>query len=424
MRWLRAVAVLATVLSGLLLGGGVPAFAGGGTTIGPVQINPVGHRNLCWQATGNGAPILLETCDSASQAQQWSLTPDGVLMNGIGYCLEALPGQPHGTPLYIDFASQCGGSRGQVWRYDGSAGRLSSLGACAALGGPLSSGTQIVRSSCSRSPRWSIGYSAVILRPGTGSGPAGGTFDASVTVANAASAQTAYQVRVAFGLPRGWSATGFRALGDASGWRCDRRAATCTGTLPAGASGRIDISGRPPASAHPGRSYPLTARAVVAGTSQRTGTVRTTAAVKVLVHATAPASRGDGPSTGVVVLAAVVAVFLVGGGLLTGLTVRRRPAEITAYQGRRRRAGARLPGRRDGAVAHPPGQPHAKHDRGARPGARAEVDVGVAHRQIVSVHDNARPGHQRQRSALHVHVDDQRVSRDDRLGEVERHVGP
>jgi len=347
MHWLRTVAVLATVLSGLLLGGGVPAFAGGGTTIGPVQINPVGHRNLCWQATGNGAPILLETCDSALQAQQWSLTPDGVLMNGIGYCLEALPGQPHGTPLYIDFASQCGGSRGQVWRYNGMAGRLSSLGACAAPGGPLSSGTQIVRSSCSRSPRWSIGYSAVTLRrspgSGTGSGPAGGTFGASVTVANAASAQTAYGVSVAFGPPRGWSATAVQAAGAASGWRCDRRTLTCTGTLPAGATGRIGISGRPPASARPGHSYPLTARAAVTGTSQSPGPARTTTAVKVLIHAPAPAPHGSGPSTSVDLLAAVVAVFLVGGGLLVGLTVRRRPAETPDYQGRRRRVGARLP---------------------------------------------------------------------------------
>jgi hypothetical protein len=343
MRWLRAVAVLATVLSGLLLGGGVPAFAGGGTTIGPVQINPVGHRNLCWQATGNGAPILLETCDSALQAQQWSLTPDGVLMNGIGYCLEALPGQPHGTPLYIDFASQCGGSRGQVWRYNGMAGRLSSLGACAALGGSLSSGTQIVRSSCSRSPRWSIGYSAVTLRPGTGSGPAGETFGASVTVANAASAQTAFGVSVAFGLPRGWSATAVQAAGAAFGWRCDRHTMTCTGTLPAGATGRIGISGRPPASARPGHSYPLTARAAVTGTSQSPGPARTTTAVKVLIHAPAPAPHSSGPSTSVDILAAVVAVFLVGGGLLVGLTVRRRPTETPDYQGRRRRVGARLP---------------------------------------------------------------------------------
>jgi hypothetical protein len=331
---LRAVAVLATVISGLVLGGGVPAVAGGGTTIGPVQINPVGHPHLCWQATGNGAPILLETCDSAVQAQQWSLTPDGVMMNGIGYCLEALTGQPDGVPLYIDFAGQCGGDRGQVWQYDGSTGRLSSLGACAALGGPLSPGTEVVRSSCSRGPRWSIGYSAVTLRPGTGSGPVGGPFDASVTIANAASAQTAYEVTVAFGLPRGLSVAGLRPP---SGWRCDLRALTCTGTLDSGTSGRIFLSGRLPARARPGGSCLLTARARVTGTSQLSTTARPTASVTVSVHADMPASEGAPPSSSVLLLAVIVTVFLVGGGLLVGLTLRRRQVHVTEYEGRRRR---------------------------------------------------------------------------------------
>ena len=50
------------------------------------------------------------------------------MMNGIGYCLEAGAGQPDGVPLYIDFAGQCGGTLGQVWRYNGTTGHLSSLG--------------------------------------------------------------------------------------------------------------------------------------------------------------------------------------------------------------------------------------------------------------------------------------------------------
>jgi hypothetical protein len=419
--WLRAVAVLATVTSGLLLGGGVPALAGGGTTIGPVQINLVGHPHLCWQATGNGAPILLETCDSALQNQQWSLTPDGVMMNGIGYCLEALPGQPAGVPLYIDFANQCGGSRGQVWQYDGTTGRLSSRGACAALGGAASPGTEVVRRSCSRGPRWSVGYSAVTLRPGTGSGSVGGMFGASVTVANAASAQTAYGVTVAFGLLRGLAATGLRPP---SGWRCDLRALTCTGTLLAGASGQIGISGRLPADARSGRSDTLTARARVLGTSQLPGEAGKAVTVPVSVHPAAPVAGGAGPSTAVYLLAGIVALLLVGGGLLTGLTLRRRPVRTAYYEGRRRRVGARLPGRLDAAVAHTPGQPHPKNDRDGRPGIRVKVDVRVAHRQVVSVHDDARPGHQRQGPASHVHLDEQRVNRDDRLGEVERHVAP
>lgn len=62
-------------------------------------------------------------------------------MNGIGYCLEARSGQPAGVPLFIDFASQCGGSRGQVWRYTGTTGHLSSLGSCAGLAGRVSAGS-------------------------------------------------------------------------------------------------------------------------------------------------------------------------------------------------------------------------------------------------------------------------------------------
>ena len=52
--------------------------------------------------------------------------------------------------------------------------------------------------------RWSIGYSAVAVAPGPGGGqrgPDGGTFTASVTVADAASAQAAYGVAVTFSLP-------------------------------------------------------------------------------------------------------------------------------------------------------------------------------------------------------------------------------
>ena len=131
---MRTIGVLAAVIGGLLLGASAPAVASvsagtsvsagsSGTTIGPMQISPLGHPKLCWQATGNGAPVELETCQQDLQNQQWSLTPNGVLINGIGYCLEALPGKPHGTPLFVDFASQCGGSRGQVWTYNGSTWR-------------------------------------------------------------------------------------------------------------------------------------------------------------------------------------------------------------------------------------------------------------------------------------------------------------
>jgi hypothetical protein len=333
--WLAAVTVL-----GVLLVGATSASASSGTTIGPVQINPVGHPHLCWQATGNGAPILLETCDPAIEAQQWSLTPDGVLMNGIGYCLDARSGQPVGVPLFIDFAGQCAGSPGQVWQYSGSTGHLSSLGTCAGLGGRVSAGVSVVRRACPGGPRWSIGYSAVTVRPGSGSGAVGGAFDTSVTVANAATAQTAYEVTVEFGLPRGLDYTGVRATGGASAWRCDRPTLTCTGTLPAGASGRIYLSGSLPTDARPGRLYTLTARAVVAGTSQLPGTASKTVPATVAVRAAPPAPAGAGSSFGVPLLAVIVTVFLLGGGLLVGITLRRRPARAggtPAYRGHRRR---------------------------------------------------------------------------------------
>jgi hypothetical protein len=335
--------VLAMVISGLLLGGGVRASAGGGATIGPVQINPVGHPRLCWQATGDSAPILLEDCDPALKSQQWSLTPGGVMMNGIGYCLEAQSGQSDGVPLEIDFVGECGGASGQVWQYDGATGHLSSLGACAALGGPVSPGTEVVRSACASGPRWSIGYSAVTLKAGTGSGPAGGAFDASVAVANAPSAQTAYEATVAFGLPRGLVVTGVQAAGGVSAWRCDRLALTCTGTVLAGASGRIGLSGRLPADARSGGSYTLTARVAVRGTSQLHGTVRTSAPVTVSVRAAAPVTRGAGVPLAAVVLGAL----LVGGGLLVAFAVRRWSVTATDYQGRRRRPAHR-PLRRPG----------------------------------------------------------------------------
>jgi alkylation response protein AidB-like acyl-CoA dehydrogenase len=80
--------------------------------------------------------------------------------------------------------------------------------------------------------------------------------------------------------------------------------------------------------------------------------------------------------------------------------------------------------RPDVAVAHAAGQLHAENDRRAGLGLRADFDVGVAHRQRIGIHDDARLGHQDQGSAPHVHVDQQRVGHDDRLGEVKRHVAP
>jgi hypothetical protein len=308
--------------------------------IGPVQINALGHPGLCWQAGGNGSAVTLERCDAAVQGQQWSLTSDGVVMNGNGYCLEA----GTGLPLYIDFAGQCAGDAqagdaqgGQVWRY--RAGLLASAGtgACAVAGGPLWPGTEVVRRACSaRASQWSIGYSAVTVAPGSGSSAAGsgaaaGVFGVAATVANAASAQTAYGVTVAFVLPPHPAAAGLRLTGG-SRWSCGVRTLTCTGTLPAGASSRIAIAGRLPAGPRPGDSYTVRVKASVTGTSQRPGTTRTTASLTVAVHAAAPGTPGAPGALGaaaarspLLLVAAVAGVLLLAGALLIRITRRTRP---------------------------------------------------------------------------------------------------
>jgi hypothetical protein len=282
---------------------------------------------------------LLETCDHAVEAQQWSLTPDGVLRNGIGYCLEAGSGHA-GGPLYIDFVDECGGDAGQVWRYNSATGHLSSRSTCAGLSGPVSAGVSVVSRACPAGPHWSIGYSAVTVEPGSGSGAVGGAFDASVTVANAPSAQTAYKVSVKFGLLHGLYYTAVHATSGVSAWRCDPSTITCTGTLPAGATGRIVLSGRLPASAKPGR-YTLTTRAVVDGTSQRPGTPDQAVPVMVAVHAPPPAHVRPRHSFGPIILAVVAGLFLLGEALLIVFVRRRRPVRpgVTPdYEGHRRRA--------------------------------------------------------------------------------------
>jgi hypothetical protein len=158
-----------------------------------------------------------------------------------------------------------------------------------------------------------------------------------VTVANATSAQSAYGVTVAFGLPRSLAAAGLQPAGATSGFRCNVRTATCTGTLAAGSSGHIDISGRLPAGAAAGDSYALTARATVGDTSQRSSTARLTASVKVLVGAAAPAPATEGvilPLSMPLLILIVVILFL-GGGLLVGLAARRRSSRRPAHGERR-----------------------------------------------------------------------------------------
>jgi hypothetical protein len=329
----------------VMLAGGVPASAAGSRNIGPVQINPVGHPGLCWQASGSGQPILLERCDPTAEAQEWTLTGNGVMTNGIGYCLEAGVGEPDGTPLYIDFADQCYGQSGQVWQYSDQTGQLTSLGACASLSGPPAAGTEIARGACirtaSRGIRWSIGYSAVTLAAGgTTSARVGAAFRAPFTVANAALAQTAYGVTVSFSLPPRLSVAGLTGTGAAAGFVCDIRTMTCTGTLKPGASGRIVVSGRASAGAHGARV--VSAQVAVAGTSQLPGTAGTSATFTVSVHATPPARTTSGAPPGMLlyVLIAVALILLVV-VLLFGLT---RPGwRLIGYRGHRRQPAHRAP---------------------------------------------------------------------------------
>jgi hypothetical protein len=349
---------------------GARAASSGGTTIGPVQISALGHPGLCWQAGGNGSGVSLERCDRVLQGQQWSLTPDGVLMNGNGYCLEAVPG----SPLLVDFASQCAGTPSQRWH--SRSGRLVSpvtgsatgtsaagpaapagaapaeaapaeaaAGTCAVTTAPVVPGAEIVGAACPRphavsssrrpdaiSPRaasrWSIGYSAVSLTASRGQGSIGGMFGASVTVANAASAQAAYGVSVTFALPPGVAASSLHATPGSgspgpgpsgSGLHCDVSTLTCTGTVPAGASGRITLTGPVPAAVRPGDSYPVRARASVTGTIQRSRTAGTTASLSITVSPAASHPRSPLP-----LIAAGAALLLLAGLALLLITRRGR----------------------------------------------------------------------------------------------------
>jgi hypothetical protein len=350
---LMAAAFLAIAV---ILAGGVPASAAGGRTTGPMQINPVGYPGLCWQASGSGEPIVLERCDPTAETQKWTLTSNGVMTNGIGYCLEAGVGEPDGTPLYIDFADQCYGQSGQVWRYADRTGQLSSLGSCAALSGAPSAGAEIIRSACtataSRGVRWSIGYSAVtVAAGGTTRARAGTAFSAPVTVANAASAQTAYGVTVSFGLPPRLSVTGLVGDGAAAGFLCDVQTLTCTGTLRPGSSGRIVVSGRVSAGAH--GANVVSALVSVARTSQLPGTASTSASFTVSVHTTPPAPTTSGAPSGMLMYVLIaIALILLAMVLLFGLTRpgwrhignrgHRRPAAHRAQPARSTVASRRL----------------------------------------------------------------------------------
>lgn len=133
--------------------------------LGPVQIRAQARPDLCWQAAGNGSPVTLAHCGSAN-GQLWTLTSDGVLMNGNGYCLQADPSAAGG--LLIGFGGQCDGEAGQLWAYHRPAGQLVSVGTgagggagqCAGLGAALAPGAPVVSGTCAGGTRWSFGTAA------------------------------------------------------------------------------------------------------------------------------------------------------------------------------------------------------------------------------------------------------------------------
>jgi hypothetical protein len=146
--------LIGAVLGALAVVCSVPAVAAAQT--GPARISAQGRPDLCWQAAGNGSPVTLARCGSA-EGQQWTLTSNGVLMNGNGYCLQA------GAPLLVGFDGQCDGGPGQLWSYRGTTGQLASRGStdCTVLSGPLAPGTPVVGGACAGGTRWSFGSAAV-----------------------------------------------------------------------------------------------------------------------------------------------------------------------------------------------------------------------------------------------------------------------
>ena len=154
---------------------------------GPYQVSAGGAPGLCWQAAANGSPVTLEHCDRAAQGQQWTLTSDGVFMNGNGYCLEA----GTGDSLFIGFDGQCGGAAdGQQWAFSGGQLRSRAGTGCAAPAGPLVPGTAIVTGACGRA-RWGFGPSpAPAAAPKRGT-PQGAARPAAKDSAKAGSADTA-----------------------------------------------------------------------------------------------------------------------------------------------------------------------------------------------------------------------------------------
>ena len=382
-----------------------------------MQISALGHPRLCWEAGGNGSGVTLEHCDRVLQGQQWSLTPNGVLMNGNGYCLEAVPGRP----LFIDFAAQCAGTPGQTWHYRSSHLTSPVPGTTAASGtsatapapvpppparwcpAPRSSGAPApsrlrlawcpAGASATAPSPWRLAVAAARpaglrrpghrrqrrLRPGRlrrlrhphpPPGVAASTLRATPGPSPTRHRPPRYvHLRHvnSHGLESGSSRPGSSVSGPSgSGLRCNVRTLSCTGTLPPGASRQITLTGPVPAAIRPGDSYPLRVHASVTGTAQRSRTARTTASVTVTVGPAAPQPRSPLP------LIAGAAVLLLAGSLLILIT-RRTRTRTKSPSRHRAPASHRTPvGTHASAITQPlpvtrsplntPGPPHAQVD--------------------------------------------------------------
>ncbi|MGH3160045.1 MAG: hypothetical protein ACRDNF_26205 [Streptosporangiaceae bacterium] len=331
----------------------------GGLPVGPVQISPLGHPRLCWEAWGNGSPVTLQPCDSPLQGLEWTFTDNGVLMNGNGYCLQnggpVQPGSPAVDSLYLSFSGQCAGAASQEWPFSGATGAIENSPAhvCAYVrGGALVAGATIVGRRCGSAGSWSAwsqGVSDLTLsasHPLTGAntpatkatGGAGGTgpqqaFTAQVTVSNGAKAMTAYTASVFVRPPDGLAVTKLTGAGALAGWTCAPRALRCQGDLPGASSGAITITGTvsartasPAGRDSPAAGHLIAAHATVAGTNQAPQATLT-AAVRVRVYTIAavatPASTGLRVGS-IATFGVILAGLLLALGIVLAVIGRRR----------------------------------------------------------------------------------------------------
>jgi hypothetical protein len=189
--WARIGGVAAAGVTAIVTGLPVAAAATVASPgpAGPYPVHAAASPGLCWQAAGNGSPVTLETCDQTVQGQQWTLTGDGVFMNGNGYCLEA----GSGDRLFIGFDGQCGGTAtGQRWAFGNGQLRSRAAAVCAAPAGAPEPGTAVVTAACGR-PQWSFGVRAAgtpARKPGPRRVAAGPATQPSVTAGAAKTAVT------------------------------------------------------------------------------------------------------------------------------------------------------------------------------------------------------------------------------------------